>query len=79
MTWKYEFDDETEQTTIYHDDVEIGQIDGKITEWIGMLPGGDTKEIVLNAVENPKTASLLYGFEEIREDEDEDEDEEEEE
>ena len=71
MTWTYQYDEYADETEIYYDDDIVGTIDGEITSWSGRLPTGDSKEIVLDAVENPMTASLLYGFEEIREDQDE--------
>jgi len=67
--WKYRYLNEKDVTEIYWQDEKVGSFEGQITEWIGMLPGADAKDVILNAVENPMTASLLYGFEEIREDE----------
>ena len=68
--WTYKYNKDTDETQIKYNDETIGIIDGKITSWTGQMPKGDAKEIVLDAVENPMTASLLYGFEKIREDAD---------
>ena len=64
MTWTYQYDDESDETTIYHNDEKIGTFDGRITSWMSGLPMGDAKEIIKQAVDDPMIVDLLYGFSE---------------
>ena len=72
MTWKYKYKKDEDVTEIYFSDEKIGHLKGEITSWSGRLPRGEAKEIVLSAVSDPMTASLLYGFDKIREEKDND-------
>ena len=65
--WEYEYDSETDKTTIYWDDDKIGTVDEEITSWRSGLPKGEAREIIKNAVDDPMVVDLLYDFSEIQE------------
>ena len=64
--WTCEYNEDNDETAIYHDGTKIGQIDGRITSWIAGMPQGEAKDIIKNAVDDPMIVDLLYGFDEIR-------------
>ena len=67
MSWTYKYDPEEDETTIYYKNEEKGRIDGQITRWKSRMPQGDAKEIIKEAVDDPIIVDILYGFEEIAE------------
>ena len=73
MSWTYEYDEGSDETTIYWHDDEQATIDGQITSWANGYPATDkAREAVAEAVqsaENPDRIRMQfdfnYGFSEI--------------
>ena len=68
MSWTYQYDEDKDETTIRHNSKDIGVIDGQINSWRGGMPI-EAKSVVKDAVDDSMVVDLLYGFEEIHEDE----------
>ena len=70
--WEYEYDDTTDETTIYWDDKEQATIDGKITHWRNGYPATDkAREAIAEAIQDAGTPERIrmqfdinYGFNE---------------
>lgn len=62
MTWAYQYNEDDDTTTIYHNDEKIGTLTGRINSWKSGMPVGEAKEIIKSAVDDPMILDLLYGF-----------------
>ena len=62
MSWKYHYDEETDETEIIYKNETVGVIGGQIDSWIGGLPRGEAREIISEFVDDDKVVDLLYGF-----------------
>ena len=71
MTWEYEYDDESDETTIYWNGEVQATISGEITSWRNGYPVGHAREAVAKAMQNSGTPDRIrmqydfnYGFSE---------------
>ena len=66
MRWEYEYDADTDETTIYWDDEEQATIEGQITRWRNGYPAtDDAREVVAEAIqgaETPDRIRMQYDF-----------------
>ena len=68
--WEYEYNDESDETTIYWNGKEKGTIQGQITEWSNGYPATDeAREAVAEAIQEAGTPDRIrmqydfnYGF-----------------
>jgi len=67
MSWEYQYNQDDDVTTIYHNGEKIGTLTGRINSWRSGMPAGEAKEIVKSAVDDPMLVDLLYGFSEVDE------------
>jgi len=70
MSWEYQYDADADETTIYWNESEQGNLTGEITEWKNGYPVGKAKEVVADAIQNAGTPERIrmqydfnYGFE----------------
>ena len=68
MTWEYEYDEESNETTIYWEESQA-TIDGKITRWKNGYPLGEGREAVAALIQEAGTSERIrmqydfnYGF-----------------
>ena len=68
MTWEYEYDEESNETTIYWGESQA-TIDGKITRWKNGYPLGEGREAVAGLIQEAGTPDRIrmqydfnYGF-----------------
>ena len=72
MTWQFEYDEDSDVTTLYWNDEEQGSVDGEITSWRNGYPASDeAREAVAEAIQGAGTPERIrmqfdfnYGFEE---------------
>jgi len=72
MTWEYEYNNESDKTTLYWGGDEYATIDGKITRWQNGYPASDeAREAVAEAIQSAGTPERVrmqfdfnFGFEE---------------
>ena len=69
MTWEYEYDEETDETTILWNGEEQETVSGQINDWKNGYPQGDAKDAVADAIQSAGTPErirmqfdLNYGF-----------------
>jgi len=73
MTWTYEHDEDSNETSIYWEDKEQATVDGKITTWRNGYPAThEAREAVAEAIQGAGTPDRIrmqydfnYGFEEL--------------
>jgi len=70
MTWQYEYDEESNETTIYWEEYQA-TIDGKITRWKNGYPLGEAREALSDLIQEAGTPDRIrmqydfnYGFSE---------------
>lgn len=75
MTWEYQYDEDTDETTIYWDGDEQDTIDGEIIAWKNGYPATEEgREAIAEAIQSAGTPERIrmqfdfnYGFEERKE------------
>ena len=75
MSWKYEYDEDADETTIYWEDAEQGSVDGQIKTWNAGCPLGNARGVVSDAIQSADKSErikmqfdLHYGFQKINTD-----------
>ena len=69
MSWEYQYNEDDDVTTIYHNDEKIGTLSGRIDSWRSGMPVGEAEKIIKDAVDDPMIVDLLYGFSKVETDE----------